>query len=113
MHPLIGYLLAVALFAIGLYGVLTRRNAIMQLAAVEIMLGGTHLMLITADMVHGLHSGQSFAMFIIVIAAAEVGVGLALILRLWRLRHSIDTDQLPAESGQRMSTERPHVGGVS
>lgn len=98
MHPLIGYLIAVGLFAIGLYGVLTRRNAVLQLAAAELMLGGVHLVLVTADLVHNAYTGQSFALFIVVIAAAEVGVGLALILNLWRMRATIDTDGLPEES---------------
>lgn len=98
MHPLIGFLIAVGLFAIGLYGVLTRRNAVLQLAAAELMLGGVHLVLVTADLVHNAYTGQSFALFIVVIAAAEVGVGLALILNLWRERATIDTDGLPAET---------------
>lgn len=97
MHPLIGYLIAVGLFAIGLYGVLTRRNAVLQLAAAELMLGGVHLVLVTTDLVVRSHTGQSFALFIVVIAAAEVGVGLALVLNLWRERASIDTDGLPEE----------------
>ncbi|THV31994.1 NADH-quinone oxidoreductase subunit NuoK [Glycomyces paridis] len=95
MHPLIGLLVASGLFAIGLYGVLTRRNAVLQLAAAELMLGGVHLTLVSADVVHRSLTGQSFALFIVVIAAAEVGVGLALILNLWRERASIDTDDLP------------------
>jgi NADH-quinone oxidoreductase subunit K len=98
VHPLIGFLIAVGLFAIGLYGVLTRRNAVLQLAAAELMLGGVHLVLVTADLVHNAYTGQSFALFIVVIAAAEVGVGLALILNLWRERATIDTDDLPAET---------------
>jgi NADH-quinone oxidoreductase subunit K len=98
VHPLIGFLIAVGLFAIGLYGVLTRRNAVMQLAAAELMLGGVHLVLVTGDLVHRALTGQSFALFIVVIAAAEVGVGLALILNLWRERAAIDTDDLPEEA---------------
>ena len=98
MHPLIGYLIAVGLFAIGLYGVLTRRNAVLQLAAAELMLGGVHLMLVTTDLIRNAYTGQSFALFIVVIAAAEVGVGLALILNLWRERSTIDTDGLPEET---------------
>ncbi|HEU5128857.1 MAG TPA: NADH-quinone oxidoreductase subunit NuoK [Glycomyces sp.] len=97
MHPVIGYVIAAGLFAIGLYGVLTRRNAVLQLAAAELMLGGVHLVLVTTDVVRGAHTGQSFALFIVVIAAAEVGVGLALVLNLWRARGSIDTDDLPDE----------------
>ncbi|GAB3229703.1 NADH-quinone oxidoreductase subunit NuoK [Glycomyces halotolerans] len=100
MHPVIGYLVAVGLFAIGLYGVLTRRNAVMQLAAAELMLGGVHLVLVTTDVVRDAYTGQSFALFIVVIAAAEVGVGLALVLNLWRARRTIDTDGLPEEEVQ-------------
>lgn len=109
MHPVIGYVIAVGLFAIGLYGVLTRRNAVLQLAAAELMLGGVHLVLVTTDLVHGVHTGQSFALFIVVIAAAEIGVGLALVLNLWRARSNIDTDGLPypdreAETGRHLWT---------
>ncbi|WP_026932001.1 NADH-quinone oxidoreductase subunit NuoK [Glycomyces tenuis] len=108
MHPVIGYVIAVGLFAIGLYGVLTRRNAVMQLAAAELMLGGVHLVLVTSDLVQDAHTGQSFALFIVVIAAAEVGVGLALVLNLWRARASIDTDGLP---GERPEGEREEQAG--
>jgi NADH-quinone oxidoreductase subunit K len=62
------------------------------------MLGGVHLVLVTADLVHNTYTGQSFALFIVVIAAAEVGVGLALVLNLWRERATIDTDDLPVET---------------
>lgn len=101
MHPVIGYLVAVGLFTIGLYGVLTRRNAVMQLAAAELMLGGVHLVLVTSDLVQNAYTGQSFALFIVVIAAAEVGVGLALVLNLWRTRSTIDTDGVPEEADSR------------
>jgi NADH-quinone oxidoreductase subunit K len=114
VHPLIGFLIAVGLFAIGLYGVLTRRNAVLQLAAAELMLGGVHLVLVTADLVHNAYTGQSFALFIVVIAAAEVGVGLALILNLWRERATIDTDDLPEEtdSGTAGPGAEPHTSGA-
>jgi NADH-quinone oxidoreductase subunit K len=108
VHPVIGYVIAVGLFAIGLFGVLTRRNAVLQLAAAELMLGGVHLVLVTTDAVKDAYSGQSFALFIVVIAAAEVGVGLALILNLWRARSSIDTDGVPVQNdGHRAAPEAP------
>jgi NADH-quinone oxidoreductase subunit K len=123
VHPLIGYLIAVGLFAIGLYGVLTRRNAVLQLAAAELMLGGVHLVLVTTDLVRNAYTGQSFALFIVVIAAAEVGVGLALILNLWRERATVDTDDLPEEpnggvavhggSGRAVPNGAPEVAGAA
>lgn len=108
MHPVLPYVLAAALFGIGVYGVLTRRNAVLMLAAVELMLGAVNLVFITADTVHGAHTGQSFALFIIVIAAAEIGVALALVLRLYRLRGSIDTDGLDAaRRSAEQASQRP------
>lgn len=102
MHPVIPYVLAALLFGIGVYGVLTRRNAVLLLAAVELMLGAVNLVLIASDATLSAklgveaHTGQSFALFIIVVAAAEVGVGLAIVLHLYRLRGSIDTDGVDA-----------------
>lgn len=102
MHPVIPYVLAALLFGLGGYGVLVRRNAVMVLAAVELMLGAVNLVLITADVAplsgESGHTGQSFALFIIVIAAAEVGVGLALVLHLFRARGDIDTEYIDAEA---------------
>ncbi|GAA4917720.1 NADH dehydrogenase subunit K [Stackebrandtia albiflava] len=98
MHPVIPYVIAALLFGVGLYGVLVRRNAVMVLAAVELLLGAVNLILVTADVAPLTgdtgHSGQSFALFVIVIAAAEIGVGLALVLHLFRLRGDIDTQDI-------------------
>jgi NADH-quinone oxidoreductase subunit K len=104
MHPVIPYVLAALLFGVGVYGVLVRRNAVLMLAAVELMLGAVNLVLVTADSAPlndngGSHTGQSFALFVIVIAAAEIGVGLALVLHLFRLRGGIDSDGLDAQPG--------------
>ena len=114
MHPVIPYVLACLLFGVGVYGVLVRRNAVMMLAAVELMLGAVNLLLITADVapLHGDsgHTGQTFALFVIVIAAAEVGVGLALVLKLYRLRGSIDTDGIDTDG---IDTEGPVERSVS
>lgn len=106
MHPVIPYVIAALLFGVGVYGVLVRRNAVLVLAAVELMLGAVNLVLITADIAplhrgDGGYTGQSFALFIIVIAAAEIGVGLALVLHLFRLRGSIDTDEIDADADRR------------
>jgi NADH-quinone oxidoreductase subunit K len=97
MHPVIPYLTAAFLFGLGCYGVLTRRNAVLLLMCVELMLNAVNLILITADATVAAAlpaSGQVFALFIIVLAAAEVGVGLALILQLYRLRASVAVDEI-------------------
>ena len=98
MHPVIPYLTAAALFGLGVYGVLARRNAVLLLMAVELLLNAVNLVLVTADAtVRAVlpDSGQVFALFVIVLAAAEVGVGLALILALYRQRASIAVDEIP------------------
>jgi NADH-quinone oxidoreductase subunit K len=97
MHPVIPYLTAALLFGLGIYGVLVRRNAVLLLMAVELMLNAVNLVLVTADAtVHAElpAGGQVFALFVIVLAAAEVGVGLALILQLYRLRASVAVDEI-------------------
>jgi NADH-quinone oxidoreductase subunit K len=100
MHPVIPYLIAAVLFGLGGYGVLTRRNAVLLLMAVELLLNAVNLVLVTADAtVRAVlpATGQVFALFIIVLAAAEIGVGLALILALYRRRTSIAVDEIPLE----------------
>lgn len=96
MHPVIPYLIAALLFGVGCYGVLVRRNAVLLLMSLELMLNAVNLILVTADtsVVGVPRSGQVFALFVIVLAAAEVGVGLAVVLRFFRLRGSVDTDLL-------------------
>jgi len=98
MRPVIPYLVAAALFGLGLYGVLRRRNAVLLLMSVELMLNAVNLILVTADTTVRAalpYTGQTFALFIIVIAAAEVGVGLAIVLHLYRLRASVIVDDVP------------------
>jgi NADH-quinone oxidoreductase subunit K len=96
MHPVIPYLIAALLFGVGCYGVLVRRNAVLLLMSLELMLNAVNLILVTADtsIVGVPRSGQVFALFVIVLATAEVGVGLAVVLRFFRLRGSVDTDLL-------------------
>ncbi|SHN47411.1 NADH-quinone oxidoreductase subunit NuoK [Cryptosporangium aurantiacum] len=96
MHPVVPYVLAAVLFGIGLYGVLVRRNLLLVLMAVELMLNAVNLILVTADVstVGVPRSGSVFALFVIVLAAAEVGVGLALILQLYRLRQTVAVDRV-------------------
>lgn len=101
IRPVIPLVTAALLFGIGVYGVLRRRNAVLVLMSVELMLNAVNLILVMADTVRQQLTGQVFTLFVIVIAAAEVGVGLALVLRLFRLRTSINVDEVPldAESG--------------
>jgi NADH-quinone oxidoreductase subunit K len=108
MHPVLPYLVAALLFGIGVYGVLVRRNAVLVLMAVELMLNAVNLVLVTADTstVGVPRSGQVFALFVIVLAAAEIGVGLAVILRFFRLRGTVDTDHVG-----RADDTTPDVGG--
>lgn len=94
-------LLAAVLFSLGLYGVLTRKNAVLVLASVELMLAAVNVNLVVFD-VHlqdTLHAGQIFSLFIIAIAAAEVGVGIAIVLLIYRNRQSADVDQLRSMRG--------------
>jgi NADH-quinone oxidoreductase subunit K len=96
MHVVIPYVLAALLFGIGVYGVLVRRNAVLLLMAVELMLNAVNLVFVTADVsIVGVpHSGQVFALFVIVLAAAEIGVGLAIVLQLYRRRRTIAVDEV-------------------
>ncbi len=90
-------LLATFLFCIGVYGVIARRNAVLVLISVELMLNAVNINLIAfqnllfpAEAV----DGQIFALFIIAVAAAEVGVGLAIVFNLFRNRASVDVDDV-------------------
>ena len=85
MTPLSAYLiLSTFLFAIGLAGALTRRNAIMVLIGIELMLNAANLNFIAFARQSGSVSGQAFALFVMGFAAAEVAVGLALVVALYR-----------------------------
>ena len=84
--------LSAILFTIGAVGVLTRRNAIVVFMCVELMLNASNLALITFSRVHGNLDGQVLSFFVIVVAAAEVTIGLALIVNLFRLLGSTDAD---------------------
>jgi len=89
-------LLGAAIFSIGIYGVLTRRNAVMVLLSVELMLAAININLVSLDryLADQLAAGQVFSLFVITIGAAEVGIGLAIILLVFRNRHSADVDEL-------------------
>ena len=84
--------LAALLFAIGATTVLLRRNAIIVFMGVELMLNATNLVLVTFARMHGDLSGQVMAFFVMVVAAAEVVVGLAIIMSIFRTRRSASVD---------------------
>ncbi|MEB2311402.1 MAG: NADH-quinone oxidoreductase subunit NuoK [Sorangiineae bacterium] len=87
-------LLASALFVIGVIGFLARRNIIVQLMSVELMLNSVNLLMVAYNRVHGADmNGQMFAFFIIAVAAAEAAVGLAIVLSFYRLRSSVNSDE--------------------
>lgn len=96
MHLVYPTVLASLLFAIGVYGVLARRNAVLVLMSIEIMLNAVNINLIAfnAWLQDTLLAGQVFALFIIAVAAAEVGVGLAIVLMIYRTHESVDIDSL-------------------
>lgn len=89
-------LLGAALFSIGLYGVLTRKNAVLVLASVEVMLAAVNVNLVAFDVYLGdaSNAGQMLALFIIALAAAEVGIGIAIVLMIFRNRRSANVDEL-------------------
>lgn len=82
------------LFSAGVYGVLARRNAVMVLMAIELMLNAVNVNLVAFSSSLHQMSGQVFALFIIAVAAAEVGIGLAIVILLFRTRESINVDEV-------------------
>ncbi|OPF83472.1 NADH-quinone oxidoreductase subunit K [Streptomyces antioxidans] len=107
MHLAYPAVLAVLLFSTGLYGALARRNAILVLMSVELMLNAVNLNLVAFDvwLRDTLHAGQALTLFTIAIAAAEIGIGLAIVLLVYRNRGTSDIDRLrdladPPSAGQ-------------
>ena len=88
-------ILSVILFSIGLYGALSKRNAIIILMSIEIMLNAVNIAMVAFSryIVPQLLTGQLFAIFIMVVAAAEATVGIAIIIAIYRNRESIDVDK--------------------
>ena len=98
MSPLGPLLLATLLFCVGLYGVIARRNAVLVLISVELMLNAVNINLVEFQNLlfptESAVSGQMFALFIIGVAAAEVGVGLAIVFNMFRNRASVNVDDV-------------------
>ncbi len=86
--------LAAVLFAIGAAGVLLRKNVLIIMMSIELMLNAANLTIITCARMHGDLGGHSFAMVVIAVAAAEVAVGLAIVVAIFRTRRHADVDKL-------------------
>jgi NADH-quinone oxidoreductase subunit K len=89
-------LLAAALFTIGMVGVLVRRNLIIMFMCIELMLNSVNLTLVTFSRINGNLDGQVLSFFVMVVAAAEVTVGLAIMVNMFRLKASLDADDVDA-----------------
>jgi len=92
-------LLAAVLFCIGVYGVIARRNAVLVLMSIELILNAVNINLVAFGAFTGSVAGAVFALFVIAIAAAEVGVGLAMVLLFYRNSRSVDLDDLAEMKG--------------
>jgi NADH-quinone oxidoreductase subunit K len=93
LYPLV---FAAFLFSAGVYGVLARRNAVMVLMSIELMLNAVNVNLIAfnAFLQDKILAGQVFALFVIAVAAAEVGIGLAIVLLIFRNRETVNIDEV-------------------
>jgi len=91
--------LSALIFCIGAYGVMTRRNPLVLLLSIELMLNAANLALIAFSRMHGNGEGQIFAVIVMVVAACEVCIGLGVIVAMYRRRLPIDVDRVRELSG--------------
>ena len=103
MHLVYPVVIAALLFAVGVYGVLARRNAVLVLMSIELMLNAVNVNLVAfskwiksgvAAATTAATTGQIFALFVITVAAAEIGIGLAIVILIYRNRDSINVDEV-------------------
>ena len=100
MLPIQYYLgLSIILFTLGALGVLIRRNAIIIFMSVELMLNAANLAFVAFARMHESLSGQIFVFFVMAVAAAEVAIGLAIIVAIFRSKQSVDIDQMNSLRG--------------
>lgn len=92
-------MLAAILFCIGVYGVIVRKNAVLVLMSIELILNSVNINLLAFSLRNGTADGHTFALYIIAVAAAEVGVGLAMVLLMYRNRRSVGLDELSGMKG--------------
>lgn len=100
MVPVTYYLaLSAVMFMIGILGVLIRRNSLVIFMSLELMFNASNLAFVTFARMHGGLTGQIMVFFVMTVAAAEVAIGLALIVEIFRTRHTIDMDKLNSMKG--------------
>jgi NADH:ubiquinone oxidoreductase subunit K len=92
-------MLSAVLFCLGVYGALARKNGVLVLMSIELMLNAVNINLVAFGAYRDVVAGEVFALFVITIAAAEVGVGLAIILLIFRNRANIDIDHMDSMRG--------------
>jgi NAD(P)H-quinone oxidoreductase subunit 4L len=92
-------LLSAFLFCCGVYGVITRKHTVLVLVSIELMLAAVNLNLVAFGAFHNNPIGQVFALFVLTIAAAEIGVGLAIVLLIFRQLRSANPDELDVMKG--------------
>ena len=92
-------MLGAMLFSVGVYGVIARKNGVLVLMSIELILNAVNINLVAFSAMTGALSGQVFALFIIAVAAAEVGVGLAIVLAIFRNNRSVDLDRVAQMKG--------------
>lgn len=100
MIPLAYYVgLSAIMFVLGIIGVLVRRNALVVFMSLELMFNAANLLFVAFSAYFQLLTGQVFVFFVMTVAAAEVAVGLALMVEIFRTKHSIDLDQINEMKG--------------
>jgi NAD(P)H-quinone oxidoreductase subunit 4L len=92
-------ILAAILFCTGVYGVISRRNGVLVLMSIELILNSVNINLVAFSAMNDTISGQVFALFVIAVAAAEVGVGLAIVLAIFRNYRTVDIDEVDLMKG--------------
>jgi NADH:ubiquinone oxidoreductase subunit K len=92
-------MLGAVLFCIGVYGVIVRKNAVLVLMSIELILNSVNINLLAFSLRNGSADGHTFALYVIAVAAAEVGVGLAMVLLMYRNRRSVGLDELSEMKG--------------
>ena len=92
-------MLGAGLFCIGVYGVIVRKNAVLVLMSIELILNSVNINLLAFSLRNNSADGHTFALYVIAVAAAEVGVGLAMVLLMYRNRRSVGLDELTEMKG--------------